>query len=759
MGAVPEIVNARGAVTTAVVDGGYGMKLDRDSWRGLVIFALLLASFALKGALITPPRKTENGFDTGRALARLQRIQDDQRPHPVDSVADDGTRDRLIAELNALGIQSRVQEAEDCSGFPKFRIVSCSRVRNVIATLPGIGAGKHLLLSAHYDSTPTGPGAGDDGIGVATLLEIGAILKASPPARPVTLLFNEGEEYGLNGAAAFVHHDPEAKQVNSLINIDGRGVSGPALMHETSDPNGAAIAAYARATQRPYANSISTDFAKLIPNSTDVVFYKPAGWTLLNYGWLGNETRYHSPGDRVDALDRATVGHIGSEVLAATRALASMRDPATAGSGRTVFTDIAGRVFLHLPLTVAAILLGVLLIAALIFAWRRKALGKPLLVALGIFVGGSLAAGLLGFVLGLLRPGDFWRAYPLVAYLALYSVLLLVMGALWARLGRHLDRSKMRAGAWLLIVLLGALASLALPGATIFFLLPAALAVIGILVEERSPTIATAFAVAAAVLQFLMFAEMLALIEMLLIDGPLWAATPLAALAILPVLIELEPARLRPAMGVTALAALGLSAVALAMPRSSDERPLGMSIDYYREANSGTANWAIATKQAPLPPNYPGRWSKGTLPYNGRTRWLSPAPILASPVATARLVSSEPAGAGRRIRIALSPGGGDSVAIRFPESAEVVALGLPGEALTIPTNGEPSKPALRCAGRSCDGLVIEALLANSRPFTAELYSTRFGLPPQAEPLVAARPRNAIPQYAPDSTVTRSRVSL
>jgi hypothetical protein len=734
------------------------MRLDRDSWRAVAVIALLLLAFAVKGVLLTPPHESASQFDTARALARLQRIQGDGKAHPVDTAADDDTRSRLIAELNAIGIPSRIQEAEDCSGFPKSRVVSCSRVRNVIATIPSARPGRHLLLSAHYDSTPTGPGAGDDGIGVATLLEVGSILKAAPPPRPVTLLFNEGEEYGLNGAAAFVRHDPEARQVNSLINIDGRGVSGPALMHETSEPNGAALAAYGGAA-RPFANSISTDFAKLIPNSTDVVFYKPAGWTLLNFAWLGNETRYHSPGDTVDALNPATLGHLGSEVLAATRTLAATPDPASAASGRVVFTDIAGRIFIHLPLSIAAVLLGILLVGSLVLAWRRKALGKPLLVALGIVLAGTLASSLAAIVANLLRPGDFWRAYPLVAYLALYALLLLVMGAAWAWLGRDLDRPRMRSAAWLLILLLGVVASLALPGATIFFLLAPALALIGIALNGRSPMSATALVLAAGVLQFVMFAEMLALIEMLLIDGPLWAVTPLAALAILPVLIELEPARLRPALGLTSLGFLGLSAAALAMPRASAERPLGLSIDYYREANFGTADWAIATKQAPLPAGFRGKWTKGTLPYNGRTRWISPAPLLASPVATAQLVSSEPVGNGRRIRIALSPGGGDAVSIRFPESAQVIALGHPGQPVTVPANGLPTKSALRCTGRSCEGLVIEALLGNARPVTAELYSTRFGLPPQAAPLVAARPRNAIPQYAPDSTVTRSHVRL
>jgi hypothetical protein len=628
----------------------------------------------------------------------------------------------------------------------------------VIATVPGRAPGAHLLLNAHYDSTPTGPGAGDDGIGVATMLEIASILKAASPPRPVTLLFNEGEEFGLNGAAAFVRRDPEARQVNSLINIDGRGVTGPALMYETSDPNGAALAAYASAARQPYANSISTDFAKLIPNTTDVVFFKPAGWTVLNYGFIGNETRYHSPGDNLAALNHATVGHVGSEVLAATRTLASLPDPATAGSGRTIFTDIAGRAFIYLPLTIAALLLALLLALALVLAWRRKALGKPLLVAAVMVVGGSAAASLLGLALSLSRAGDFWRAYPLVAYLAVYALIVLVMAALLAKF-QEVERKPLRAAAWLVVLLLGVALSLALPGATIFFLIAPALALMSVALSERSPRAATLLALFAALVQFLMFAELLALIETLLIDGPLWAVTPLAALAVLPVLVELEPGRLRPALVMLMIAATGLSAAALAMPRASADRPLGFSIDYFRDANRGSASWGIATKQAPLPAAMPGKWHKAVLPYNGRQRWASQAPLVGTPTATARLLSSTPAGGGRRLRIAISAGGGDTVAIRFPEGAKVLALGLPGEPVPIAVAGEPNKAALRCTGRSCEGLVIEAVLGNSRPMTVELFSTRFGLPAQGAALVAARPHDAIPQYAPDSTITRSQVKL
>jgi len=404
-------------------------------------------------------------------------------------------------------------------------------------------------------------------------------------------------------------------------------------------------------------------------------------------------------------------------------------------------------------------LLAVLLAAALFLAWRRKAIGKPLLVAFAMVAGGALAASLSAIVINLLRPGDYWRAYPLAAYLALYALLLMVMAALWARFGRAIDRSEIRAAAWLLVLLLGSALSLALPGATIFFLIGPALALAGIAVDRRWPILANILILLGTILQFLMFAELLALVEMLLIDGPLWAVAPLAALATLPLLVELEPGRLRPGIALTAVMALGLTAASLAMPRASAERPLGMSIDYFRDANHASASWGIATKQAPLPDDFPGRWRKGVLPYNGRTRLIAPAPLVATPVATARLVSSVPAGSGRRIRIALSLGGGDAVAIRFPEHSKVLALGLPGEAVVIPPNGEPAKAILRCAGRSCNGLVVEAILGDTQPITAELYSTRSSLPPQCAPLVAARPRNAIPQYAPDSTITRSQVKL
>ena len=69
------------------------------------------------------------------------------------------------------------------------------------------------------------------------------------------------------------------------------------------------------------------------------------------------------------------------------------------------------------------------------------------MVAAAMVVGGTAAAAFIAIAASLLRPGDFWRAYPLVAYLALYSVLMLIMGALLARFD-NVGRERLRAASW-----------------------------------------------------------------------------------------------------------------------------------------------------------------------------------------------------------------------------------------------------------------------------------------------------------------------
>ena len=163
----------------------------------------------------------------------------------------------------------------------------------------------------------TGPGASDDGIGVASLLEIAAALRGARLERPIIFLFDEGEELGLIGARAFVAHDPLARQVGWAINLESRGSRGRRSCSRPAGRTEPAIAWFARAGGRPVANSLSTDLYRLIPNSTDVAVFDERPWTILNFAVIGNETRYHSAGDTLAALDRRSLQHMGAQALGA----------------------------------------------------------------------------------------------------------------------------------------------------------------------------------------------------------------------------------------------------------------------------------------------------------------------------------------------------------------------------------------------------------------------------------------------------------
>ena len=737
------------------------MTVTWREWRLVAAALLVLAAFALKGLLIQPPlvpaAPQAHEFDTARALARLERVLGDQRPHPVDSDANDAVRARLTAELAAIGLKPEVHQAMDCSGFPKSRTVSCSRVRNVVAVIPG-GNARALLLNAHYDSTPTGPGAADDGIGVASLLEVGAHLQGQRLARPVILLFNEGEEYGLNGAAAFVESDPLARRVGKLINIEARGVAGPAFMFETNEPNAPAMAAFGAASRRPFANSISTDFTRLIPNSTDVVKFKPKNWRTLSFAIIGNETRYHTPGDRIEALDRRSLHHMGSEVLAATRHMAGA--DAAVSPGRTIFTDIGGWLLVAMPLVAGATLLAVLALTAIAMVARQRA-WRPLGGMALALVGAIAAAAIMSFLAGLVRAGDFWRAYPWVTTLAVCATVVAAQAWLVARTAQRHDRSRRRLAAWTMVLVCGVIASVALPGAIIYFVLGPALAVTGLAIRSRWQPAGRVLALVGAAVQLILFTELIAQIELTLIDGPLWAVAPLAALAALPILAEGGRGASRAALWALSLLALGLWVAALLMPRGSAERPLAFTLDHVQDDRSGKAVWSAATKQAPLPPAFDrfGPWQSKPLPFNKRLRWQAPAPLIAGRGATVSVEANVRSGGKRLLRLRLDRGGADAMLLRFDEDTPVLAMGMAGKLRTIDASSDKGASILRCSGRSCDGLQVEVLLGTPAPVTAMIVAQRFVPPREAAPLLARRPANAHPQYSPDGQFRIGGVKL
>lgn len=712
-----------------------------------VAILALLGLMILKGVPTEPPPVRSANmaaqFDTPRAMARLARILGDQRPHPVDSATHDAVRDRLIAEMRAIGLVPEVRDQRACNSFSRNRTINCARTRNIVATI-GPDTGKHLLIAAHYDSTPVGPGAADDGIGIASMLETAAHLVRAPLRRPVTFLVTDGEEAGLLGARAFLS-DPLAGRIGALINMEARGVNGPAIMYETRDPNGAAIDWYRRAADRPMANSLTADFAKLIPNSTDVEMWKGQPWTILNFAIIGNETRYHTPDDRLENLDPRSLQHMGDQALAAARLAAG--NPVPSPESALAYADLWGRAMLAMPLWLSLALLVALALTAVVMAWRtRQQFARGAGVSFVAIFASAAVVYLIGGGTAWFRAGDYMRAQPDVSALAAYATALAVSFLLVSHLGRRISQSALRIGYWVLFLVVGCIAAWFAPGASIFFLAPPAIYLIGrVAGRERTG------AILAWLVLFLSWGPLLALIEILLsLRSPATFAM-LGAIVLLPALIELR--QLQAPKWIAMVPAIAVWAAVLLVPAYSDSRKQLLGIEYAIDANRNSARWLINSDGAPLSGAFAAASKGQAVPFSAKKRAALPAPVIAGlrpPGLT--LLSRRNTPEGRLLRVRIANSGHDAMLLRTAPDVPLILASMDGAPPRRFGKGQGKEPfVLRCLGRACDGATLTLLVAGNAPVQFTLVGIRYGLPQKAAPLRAARPAYAQPQYAPDAS--------
>jgi len=345
----------------------------------------------------TPPAQ----FSATRADAVLARILSEQRPHPAGSAEAEAVRGRILQELSAMGIFARTQIGMSCHGDRRWDNIPCATVTNIIAeAVPGTG--KAVVLMAHSDSVAAGPGAGDDGSGVAILLETIRALKARhlEGAHPITAIFTDGEENGLLGANLFLQDPARRAGIGAVINVEARGNQGPSYLFQTSKGNGPLIALYARGVQRYATSSLYSEIYKFLPNDTDMTPVLAAGIPGYNFAFIGNVAQYHTSLDRRENLDLRSVQSQGDAALALADELAHADYQSLKGED-DVYLDVLERWLPRLPqhraLPAAIIVFLMIALAGYVTRGRRDA-GPPLLAALmpPLLLVGALG---IGFVL------------------------------------------------------------------------------------------------------------------------------------------------------------------------------------------------------------------------------------------------------------------------------------------------------------------------------------------------------------------------
>ncbi|MEM9187897.1 MAG: M28 family peptidase, partial [Myxococcota bacterium] len=475
---------------SAVEPEGLDLKREPAAPPGLrrVLFPAIRALSALAivvGAIVsygTPTPRTDDGFDSARARERLRRILADERPHPMGSTESEALRERLVAEIEALGHEPEIQAQAICSTY------ACGRVFNVIVEVEG-DTDDVVLVSTHYDSVSTGPGASDAGASVAVVVDLLASLDGRRPRNSVIFLINDGEEAGLLGARAFMEHHPRAGAVDVALNLEARGTSGPSIMFETGHPNRRLIELFSSAPD-PVMNSLTETISQELPNDTDLTVYRAHGITGLNFAFIGDAQRYHRPEDTIANLAEGTLDHHGRNAMAAFQALAEADLTDLGEGGDLVYFDVYRRGVVAFPPWVAKgfAILGFL--AALYFVVRVYPAMQPTpprrsvaaaLMYVPAFIG---LAALLGVLTSLPFGGfDFarpwWREDDEGTIVALHAAG--VLGAAVAALGLGPRAIGLRVGFALVMHAVLAIAiAFWRPPASYLFVVPSAVAALAI---------------------------------------------------------------------------------------------------------------------------------------------------------------------------------------------------------------------------------------------------------------------------------------
>lgn len=179
--------------------------------RGACPFGVKQAVAAERGAVAMIVANNVDGDEMGGTLGRRTEVK-----IPVVSVTkDDGQRLRANPGPTTIKLNAGVRT---------------ERTRNVIAQTKTGSTSDVVMVGAHLDSVPEGPGINDNGSGVAAVLETALQLGSSPDVKnAVRFGFWGAEEEGLLGSTNYVESldIEELKDIALYLNFDMLGSPNP----------------------------------------------------------------------------------------------------------------------------------------------------------------------------------------------------------------------------------------------------------------------------------------------------------------------------------------------------------------------------------------------------------------------------------------------------------------------------------------------------------------------------------------------------
>jgi hypothetical protein len=739
-----------------------------------ILFALLAVMVAVvavenRGAFSAKPASApDSEFSAERARTTLRTILGGNVPHPVGSAAHDAVRDRLAAYFRSLGYEVTLQRAFACTAN-----VVCAPVVNIIARTPGDTRPDALLLAAHYDSVPSGPGASDDGEGVATLVETARALRGARLRNPIVYLITDAEETGLIGAEAFVADQNLLHGVAAVLNVEARGTKGSSYMFETSGRNQWMIRTMAQALPRPSTTSLFATIYDMLPNDTDLTVFKRAGLAGLNFANIGVVARYHTPLDNLENLSILTLQHHGDHAVAMARAFggADLRQTSQASA---VWFDVLSWFIVWWPqgwslwLGIGALVV-LLIVVVLRFFDREMPGGGATLGVIGFFVAvivTFIVAFAASWLAGIRAHHAPFVANPGPAIAAMWLIGLGIPLATLRRLHESAKFDGLYLGQGISWCALAIALAILLPGASYLAVVPAMIAAILAVARVSLGVDETVIAIVNAVVVAVIFFPLaFSLYDAL--GGPalpvIAAVVAMVTTTFAPMVLAAPPLRraLVSAFLITAVVFTGIAN--LGHPYTPDA-PLHINVRYYEDAKpqwlADTVTPAM-TRDARFAPARQKMFEWLATPAQV---FVAPAPPLGAPPPDVHVTSDERIGGTRKLALQVrsARGANGRITLLF-RSAALQSIRVNG--VVPPPRPQRFRSFMaedwhQATVRGASEAMVEIALGKDEAIDAIVIDTSYGLPPAGAELGRSRDASvAVPVHDGDSTTVVRRVRI
>ncbi len=772
----------------------------------LMIVALLtwVGFIQLRTPDVAPLTAPPTAFSAERAMVHLNVIASESRA--IGMPGHDATRDYLVAELTAMGLQPEIQATSSALLFEGADAFSAGMISNVIVRIPGTANTGAIAINAHYDGGSTGPAAGDNGVGVVATLEVvRAFLAGEPLANDLIVVFSDGEENGDLGSAAFNQDHPWASDVRIAINFEAQGTGGPAMLYATSDDDGWLTGEYLSVAPEASAYSLLPELVRALPGrlACDLEDYLIKGASGLGFVIADGTPAYHTEMDTVAAIDRGSVQQEGDNTLAAVRHFGQLDLTDVPTSANRVYFTILPGVTIHyggsyvIPI---AALVTLLVGGVIVLGVRRRMLSI-----------GGLAVGLVTLLLGTLLTvalvDAVWFAIKAtnpdfqvflvgpyqtdVIVLALSLLAIALMATMYVLLQKRVRAVNLTAGATVAWTLLMWAVSLAAPGASYFLTWPLLFAVLplawAILAPERvrrpqwNLAVLTIALLPAAFLIPGISYQLVGLLNrleyMFGITGNipvlgLWAIfiAPLVGLFVLH-LNTLSGDGVRPyrwlVPGLTALVAVALLGWTTVTSGFDAEHPRPNHIAYELDADTGAARFVSLDAEldswtSQFFPTDPEKADYELQPGVEASVFSAPTTAVALEPAGVEVVADTTTDSVRTITFRItSPRSAQDLQAEIIAEGAIVAATMDGRALDLEDYAPVETGGLTFgyAGIDADGIELTMTIQSPDAITVEVMETSYGLPEIPGLVVEPRADDQMQAagFPPDATIVRRTV--